>query len=89
MPQLQPLEAAALGAMASGGGASVTTVDARLPSAGEPSPADGRPTKIEQPQPADVQLPLTMTDQVTADTDDHSAKRHSEEASGAETVVDG
>jgi segregation and condensation protein B len=67
MPQLQPIEAAALEAMASKDGEPPMTVDAQLPAVGavDEPPVAGEPPQPAPPVVSEVQLPLTMTDQTS------------------------
>ncbi len=67
MPQLQPIEAAALEAMAKKDSEPPMTVDAQLPAIAQPATVD-QPAKqppSDQAVVTEVQLPLTMTDQTS------------------------
>ena len=73
MPQLQPMEAAALEVMTAKDTGHLTTVDAQLLSSHEPAVSD-QPTVATEPLPAEQQvpLPLTVTHEMAMSLDEHS-----------------
>lgn len=73
MPQLQPMEAAALEAMSARDTGHLTTVDAQLVSPHEPAVSD-QPAVTTEPPPAEqqVSLPLTVTHEAAMSLDEQS-----------------
>jgi len=70
MPQLQPMEAAALEAMSARDTGHLTTVDAQLVSPHEPAVSDQPAVTTEPPLPAEQQVPLPLTHEVAMSLDE-------------------
>ena len=72
MPQLQPMEAAALEAMSAKDTGHLTTVDAQLPPPHEPAVSEQPALVSEPPAEQQVPLPLTVTHEMAMSLDEHS-----------------